>query len=180
MKTLQITLLVITALLCSIAGLKAEQKDLPKTSSIIGFKIKNAGINVDGKFEQFTTDIQYNAQHPEQSKFQGIIQVASINTGISMRDGHLLKPEYFDAEKFPGIKFQSLSVKSTSSNKLTISGQLTIRDITKPVVLDVDIAEVSGKRVYSTTLMINRREFGVGGKSWMMSDDVSIDMQIIE
>lgn len=180
MRNVQIALLVITALQCSIVEIKAAQKDLPKASSEVSFKIKNAGLNVDGKFEQFTTNISYDKENPEKTTFQGTIQVASVNTGVSMRDGHLLKPDYFDAEKYPEIKFTSQSVKKVSAKQLTVSGVLSIRDVKKPVTLEIDIEENTGKKVFTTSLQINRRDYGVGGKSWMMSDDVKIYIQIVE
>ncbi|MCC5928712.1 MAG: YceI family protein [Cyclobacteriaceae bacterium] len=180
MRRLKITLWVIVAMLCSIPISQAEQKGSPETSSVISFKIKNAGIFVDGKFENFTIDIQYDAKNPEKSTFQGIIQVASINTGISMRDGHLRKSEYFDTENFPEIRFRSLSVKSITVHKILISGLLTIRDVTKPVNLEIDITENNGRQIFTTSLQINRRDYGVGGKNWMMSDEVKIDIRIIE
>jgi polyisoprenoid-binding protein YceI len=180
MRILQITLGVIMAMLCSISILLAQPDGDPEASSTISFKIKNAGVTVDGKFERFSTDIQYDTNKPEQSIFQGTILVESINTGISLRDGHLRKSDYFDAKKFPEIRFLSQTVKSLSSEKLSISGLLTIRDITKPVAFEVNIEENDGMQIFTTSLRINRRDYDVGGKSWMMSDEVLIYIHIID
>lgn len=156
------------------------QKTVQSTKSSVTFKIKNAGMTVDGSFNKFTPTIFYNKLHPEQSVFEGKIDVKSINTGISMRDNHLQKAEYFDADKYPSITFKSTSVKSLGANKLEVTGNLTIKKTTKSVKLTVETKSVSSKNVFSTSLKLNRRDYGVGGSSWTLADDLTIFLEIVE
>lgn len=150
------------------------------TQSSVTFKIRNAGMTVDGKFDKFTSTIFYNKLHPEKSAFEGKIETKSINTAISMRDNHLRKAEYFDADKYPAITYKSTSVKTLGANKLEVMGELTIKKTTKSIKLIVDIKTDSGKNVFSTSLKLNRRDYGVGGSSWTLADDLTVYLEIVE
>ena len=147
-------------------------------SNHVKFKIKNAGINVDGYFKTFSSDIVYDKTDLKKCKFNGTITVSTINTGIDSRDNHLKKEEYFDATKYPQIKFTSTSIEKGKGNNLKVTGDLTVKKTTKKVTLDVTVSETSDKFTYNTNLKINRRDYGVGTKSWIMSDDVNISINI--
>ncbi len=146
--------------------------------SYIKFNIRNLGLNVEGIFNSFTTTVNYNKSQPAKSSFSAKIQVNSINTGINLRDNHLKKEEYFHAEKYPTITFQSKSVSSPSTNRLKVKGDLTIKGKTLPVELEVEVSEAGGKTQFSITCQIDRKDFGVGGSSWTMSDDVYLDLYV--
>ena len=167
-------LLILTPLLFSFVS------ELVSTDSHIQFKIKNAGLTVEGKFEKFTTDIKYFKSNPEKSTFNGVIEVSSINTGITMRDNDLQKSGYFDAKKYPHIIFKSTEVKRTRPNVLEITGNLTIKATTKKVVLQVQVVESGSKTTFLTNFDLNRRYYGVGGNSWILSDELKVDLKIIQ
>jgi hypothetical protein len=84
---------------------------------------------------------------------------------INMRDNHLRKEEYFDVANYPFITFSSTSVKKLSDNKLEVTGNLTIKKTTKSVKLVVEVKTVSGKNIFSTSIGLNRRDYGVGSSS---------------
>jgi polyisoprenoid-binding protein YceI len=151
-----------------------------KSNSSVTFKIKNAGMTVDGAFEKFTSTIVYNKANPEKSSFKGTIEATSINTGINMRDNHLRKAEYFDVANYPNITFSSTSVKKLSDNKLEVTGNLTIKKTTKSVKLVVEVKTVSGKNIFSTSIGLNRRDYGVGGSSWTLADNLTVYLEIEE
>ena len=71
------------------------------------------------------------------AKINFTVDVASIDTDNERRDNHLKGDDFFNAEKFPAMKFESTSMKSLGNNKYTLAGNLTIRDVTKPVSFDV-------------------------------------------
>ncbi|WP_375584493.1 YceI family protein [Cyclobacterium xiamenense] len=144
--------------------------------SYIKFTIRNLGLTVEGQFDSFTTTVDYNRTQPANSKFTATIQVNSINTGINKRDNHLRQEEYFHAEKYPTISFRSTSVSAPEPNRLTVKGDLTIKGKTLPVELAVAIREVGEKTQFSISGELDRRDFGVGGSSWVMSDDVYLDL----
>jgi len=150
------------------------------SGSSITFKIKNAGMTVDGAFEKFTSSIKYDKSSPEKSSFKGTIEATSINTGINMRDNHLRNTDYFDVANYPNITFSSTSVKKLSDNKLEVTGNLTIKKTTKSVKLVVDVKTVSGKNIFSTSIGLNRRDYGVGGISWTLADNLTVFFEIEE
>ena len=100
------------------------------------------------------------------TKIDVTIQAKSIDTRLEMRDGHLQKPEFFDAEKYPTITFKSTAV-TQSEGALTLEGDLTIKDVTKKVSIPVTIAGPvnmpEGVRLIGLTggLTINRQDYGV-------------------
>ncbi|MEX0882633.1 MAG: YceI family protein [Cyclobacteriaceae bacterium] len=144
----------------------------------IKFNIRNLGLNVEGIFESFTTSLDYDKNQPSNSRFSAKIQVNSINTGINKRDNHLKQEEYFHVEKYPTITFQSTNVSTSGTNKLKVKGDLTIKGKTLPVELDVAISESGGKTSFTISGQLDRRDFGVGDSSWVMSDDVYLDLYV--
>jgi len=104
------------------------------------------------------------------SKVNVSIEMASVNTGIAKRDDHVRSGDFFDAAKFPVMTFESTKVERTGTDKLKVTGNLTIKGVTKQVVLNVDgpSGEVKSpqgvaKRGASAVATINRQDFGV---SW--------------
>lgn len=131
--------------------------------SEITFKIKHLMIStVSGYFEKFDGAITTEGDSFENAKFTAGIDVDSINTKNADRDGHLKSADFFDAEAFPKISFTS-----TAFDGETLTGDLTIRDVTKSVSLDVDLSEVvvdpygQTKVGIEASTDINRQDFGL-------------------
>jgi polyisoprenoid-binding protein YceI len=147
-------------------------------ASYVKFNIRNLGLNVEGQFDSFVTTLDYNKNQPSSSSFTAKIQVNSINTGINKRDSHLKQEEYFHVEKYPTITYESTSVNAVGTNQLLVKGNLTIKGTTLPVDLKVDLSEAGGVTRFSISGELDRRDFGVGGSSWVMSDDVYLDLYV--
>jgi polyisoprenoid-binding protein YceI len=143
----------------------------------VTFKIKNAGFNVNGKFEKYTTNIVYNPAEPAKASFSGTISVTSINTNINKRDEHLRKNDYFDVAKYPNITFKSNSVREVSAGMLEVSGTLKIKNVSKTVVMPVSVKKVGNQHEFTGNLEINRRDYEVGGSSLILSDKVVITIR---
>jgi polyisoprenoid-binding protein YceI len=156
----------------------AQVWKLNQGKSHIRFMIKNAGLNVDGAFGEYDAKIDFKPESPEKSSFYAEIKVASINTGIGMRDRDLLGEKYFYEAKYPKITFQSTKVSPKKNNVFTVSGQLTIKGTKEQVSFDVNYAEESNETVFTFSLPLNRRDFGVGGSSWILSDDLNTNIQM--
>jgi polyisoprenoid-binding protein YceI len=146
----------------------------------VRFTIKNAGMSIEGSFTNFKSALSYDKADPANSSFSTEIQVKSINTGITMRDNHLKKADFFDLDKYPTIKFASTSVVAAGANTLKVSGNLTIKNVTKPVVLTVKVSEKDGKTTFSATTTLNRNTYGVGGSSWTMADDLTVNIKAVK
>ncbi|MFD2718843.1 YceI family protein [Hymenobacter monticola] len=165
----------------------ATKWTLDPTHSEVQFKIKHLVIStVTGSFKSFQGTMESAGENNfENAQVEFSLDVDSIDTNQEMRDGHLKGEEFFDAAKFPTIKFVSTSmVKDGDGYKLT--GNLTMKDVTKPVTLE---AEYGGSAVdfygntkagFEVTGKINRKEFGLtwGGiteaGAIVLGDDVKL------
>jgi polyisoprenoid-binding protein YceI len=149
-----------------------------QAQSTIKFRIKNAGFTTYGSFSDFSTEVQYDKNNPAKSKFTGTVKVKSVNTENSSRDAHLRKADFFDVDKYPTMKFESTEVSAVSTSKLNVKGNLTIKGVTKKVTFVTDIGSKSGKTSFTTSLYINRLDYGVGTSSWTLANDLYIDLYI--
>ncbi len=175
MKTKLFLLLALPMMLMSFAS---DSTVPPSEGENIKFKIKNAGITVDGSFEEFTADITYDKSKPNASVFNGTIKASSINTGIEMRDEHLVGEEYFDAKNHPNLTFKSTSVALLTNGKLKVKGTLTIKSTSKSVELIVTPTESGDQTFFETTLKLDRLDYEVGESSWVPSDDVPCTIKV--
>ena len=148
------------------------------SQSSVSFKIKNAGLTVNGSFSDFTTDVVYDANAPQNAKFNGTVVIKSVNTGIKMRDEHLVKADYFDAAKFPNMTFTTISVKPEDKNNLSVTGDLVIKGKSKKITFPVKITAAGTKNKFTGEFKINRRDFGVGGSSLLMTDNLTVLLDV--
>lgn len=136
--------------------------------SEVEFKVKHLLIStVTGRFRTFHASIENNNDDFTDAKVTFEAEVNSVTTGNDMRDGHLKSEDFFNAEKYPYLRFVSDDVKKVGNNKYKVAGDLTIRDITKPMVLDVTYngqmldSYKNTKAGFEITGRINRKEYGL-------------------
>lgn len=170
-------------------NLLAANYTLDPAHTTIGFKVKHLMIaNVKGSFERFKGVVVIDDKDITKSKIDVSIEIASINTNITKRDEHLRSADFFDAAKYPNMTFVSTKVERNGADRLKVYGNLTIRGITKPVILAVEgpTAEIKSpqgviKRGASATTTINRQDFGVSWNKKLDAGGVVVgdDVQII-
>ena len=139
-----------------------------KAHSFIGFKVKHMGlIEVPGYFRDFTGTVNYDASDPAKSSVEFSAKVTSVDTGVAGRDRHLRTADFFDVEKFPEMTFKSSKVEKKGKGWI-VSGDLTMRGVTKPVSIPFEITgflpggDRAGAKIGITgETVINRRDFGV-------------------
>lgn len=150
--------------------------------------------NVRGRFESFTGQVEFDEEDPTRSTVSVEIDAASINTREPQRDGHLKSPDFLDAEKYPSLRFDSTRVEKVDDSHGRIMGNLTIRDVTREVVLNVEYAGQAKSpwgttsAGFSATTKINRKDYGLvwnaaletGGV--LVGDEltISIDLEIVK
>lgn len=138
----------------------------------VGFVVRHLMVSkVRGNFGEATATITV-ADDPMQTAVNATIQTASINTGQADRDNHLRSGDFFESEKYPTMEFRSTGIKSHHGDTFTVDGELTIRDVTRPVELKVEFEGVGrspyGQDVFgfSATTEINREDWGL---TWNMA-----------
>jgi polyisoprenoid-binding protein YceI len=138
------------------------------THSEIGFKVKHMMFtNVSGKFNVFEATIENDEEHFETSKIEFSTDVNSIDTNNDDRDNHLRGADFFDIENYKKLSFISTSVEKIDEGEYQITGDLTIKDVTKSVVLETEYSGLmkdpwgNTKLGLSITGKINRKEFGL-------------------
>lgn len=113
------------------------------THSEVGFKVKHMMItNVNGSFGNFDAEAITHGEDFSSAKFSFSADINSINTGVADRDAHLKSDDFFNAEQYPKLNFKSTSIKDNGDGELNIEGELSIRDITKPVVLKAEFGGI--------------------------------------
>jgi polyisoprenoid-binding protein YceI len=122
----------------ALAALTGDYTIDPAHSSI-GFTVRHAMVtNVRGSFADHEGTLSLNGSDPSGSAAAIDVKIASIDTGIADRDGHLRSGDFFDAEQFPLMTFRSTSAEQLGGDNYRINGDLTIKDVTKPLAIDLE------------------------------------------
>ncbi|HYS35515.1 MAG TPA: YceI family protein, partial [Pseudonocardiaceae bacterium] len=107
--------------------------------SKIGFAVRHAMVtNVRGEFDEYEGKLHLDGANPANSSAELVIKVASVNTNQAQRDEHLRTGDFFSAETYPEITFRSTSAEEVGDDTYRLHGDLTIKDVTRPVTLDLE------------------------------------------
>lgn len=153
--------------------------------SSVEFAVKHMMFaTAKGRFSDVKGTITLDEQDPTNSKVDVEIAVASIDTRDEGRDTHLRSPDFFDAETFPTMTFQSTGVEPADDGTLRVTGTLQIRDVAKDVVLDATLngrgASPFGPQVigYSAATTINRKDFGLNWNAALEAGGVLVGEEV--
>ena len=135
----------------------------------VTFEVRHLFTNVNGRFNDFQGQIQFDPEKPGEVKVDGVIDAASINTNNEKRDQHLRSKDFFDVEKYPQIMFVSTKVTDVDPAKKTgkLHGTLTMHGVEKPVVLNVAYLGTGAdpwgntRAGFTAKTTINRKDYGV-------------------
>lgn len=165
--------------------------DIDPAHSRIGFSAKHAMVtNVRGAFNDVTGNLHVDFDDPDRSTAEIVLQVASIDTRNAQRDEHLRSADFFDVEQWPEIVFRSNRIEEVADNALVVSGDLTIRDVTKPITIPIEFTgahtDATGalRAGFEGTRRVDRREFGLewnvaldtGG--WLVSEKITLEFEL--
>ena len=156
------------------------------------FKVKHMMIsNVKGHFTGLSGTLTEHLVDSTLSSAEASIEVSTITTGDPQRDGHLKSADFFDAEKYPTILFRSTRVEPKGEGEYTVSGDITIHGVTKPVTFAVEGPTPPGKDPWgntriglSATTKINRKDFGLNWNAaletggFLVGEDVQITLDV--
>jgi polyisoprenoid-binding protein YceI len=186
MKVLKLASLAL-ALAAPLAMAQTSTWKSDPAHSEVDFTIKHLGVsNVHGRFGHVDATLVYDEKDITKSTVNATIDVAGLSTGETGRDNHLKTDSFFDVAKFATATFVSTSVAKGGSG-LLVSGNLTIKGVTKPVVLDVEgpSAPVTGMDKkphtgFTATTTIHRSDFGIGTSfpAAVLGEDVKIEVDL--
>ena len=169
----------------------ADTYAIDKDHSQVGFKIKHLAIStVPGTFSEFSGTFDFDPKNVAAAKVDATIAVSSVNTNQAKRDNHLRDADFFDVLKFPEMKFVSKKVTPVDADSFKVVGELTIRDVTKPVTLDVEFGGAAkdpwgnDRAAFTATTKFNRKDWGMqwnkaletGGL--LVGEDVHVTLEI--
>ena len=163
--------------------------------SAVNLTVRHMVISkVRGRFTKWNAKLALDTADLARSAVEVEIEAASIDTGVADRDTHLRSPDFLDAEKYPTLRYRSRRVEVASKDRLRVIGDLTIRDVTREVALDVEYGgqgkdPVGQQRAgFSATTSINRKDFGLtwnqaletGGVLVADRVDIEIELEAIQ
>lgn len=165
---------------------------LDPAHSSVEFKIKHMMIsNVKGSFNIASGTLTENTADPTKSAVEATVDIATISTGDPARDTHLKSADFFDAEKYPQMTFKSTRIEKKGSDSYSVTGDITMHGVTKPITFAVEGPSAPGKDPWgntriglSATTKINRKDFGL---TWnaaletggiLVGEDVQITLDV--
>ncbi|MGJ1268597.1 YceI family protein [Sphingobacterium spiritivorum] len=159
--------------------------NLDSAHSELEFKVKHMMIsNVKGLFQDFEIQLEGNGEDLTSATINAAIKTDSINTKNEQRDQHLKSGDFFDAANYPEIKFVSTSIVKKSEDEFAVTGDLTIKDVTKPITLDVDFGGIAvdpwgnSKVGYTFSGKINRSDFGLTWNAALETGGVMVSEEV--
>jgi polyisoprenoid-binding protein YceI len=179
---------LVVAMLIAGASMAQTNWSIDKVHSKVGFSAKHLVVSeVEGSFKDYDAKITSTADDFAGSTIEFTAKTASVSTDNEKRDNHLKSDDFFNAEKFPELKFTGNLVKE--NGKYVLKGNLTIRDVTKPVTLDVSyggrVKAFGGERAgFKITGKINRKEYGLKfnaaleGGGLVVSEEIEINVKV--
>lgn len=165
--------------------------NLDPTHSEVGFKVKHMMVtNLSGHFGEFNVIASTDGEDFGSAVISFSAKTASVNTGNEQRDGHLRSGDFFDSESHPELIFSGSKMENAGGSNYKLHGNLTIRNVTKPVVLDVEFGGIgkdpwgNTKAGFTVTGKINRKDFGLNWNAaletggMLVSEEVRLNSEI--
>jgi polyisoprenoid-binding protein YceI len=184
MKTMKNVLSLLFVALISTSAFAQTSWNVDNAHAKLAFSTVHLGISdVSGHFNEFDATIVAAEEDFSDAVFELTVKVASIDTEVGMRDDHLRSPDFFEVEKYPEMTYKSTSIKKAGQDRYTLTGDLTLHGVTKPVTMELwyrgTIENQQSKAItsgFQVTGTIKRSDFNVGPKFpfGMISDEVAI------
>jgi polyisoprenoid-binding protein YceI len=186
-----LAVLGVLALVTSSSAQASEWK-IDSAHSSAGFAVRHMMVStVRGSFGAVQGTVHLDDADPTKSTVEATIDAKSINTGIDKRDDHLRSADFFDVEKFPTLTFQSTKIEPKEGGAYTVTGDLTMHGVTKPVTLAVEpvgppVKDARGRmlRGASATGTLSRKDWGLTYNSTLeaggvaLSDEVKLQLDV--
>ena len=190
---IRLTLALASFLYCHAAA--AQEWQLDRAHSAAQFSVRHLMVStVRGHFGKLTGTVRYDPANPTASSVEAEVEVSTIDTSEPKRDAHLKSPDFFDVAQYPTMRFKSTNVEPAGPGKLKVTGDLTIRGVTRPAVFDVEgltppMKDRFGQRMGAmATAKISRKDFGMtwnraieaGGVTVGDEVTITIDTELVQ
>jgi polyisoprenoid-binding protein YceI len=186
MNKLFATALSATLFFSSALFTSAFAQKLAPTGSAINFNSKQMGVNVEGSFTKFDTQVAFDPKKPEAGKVAFSIDLTSVDIGDAGTMAELKKPGWFDSARVPTASFSSTSIKATGPSKFDIAGNLIIKGISKPVTVPITLTQQglpAGQTRADGSFIIKRLEYKIGDGDWndvsLVANDVQVKIRLM-
>ena len=161
----------------------------------IGFSVRHMVVSkVRGRFGRYSGSVKLDDEDLTRSEVSVEIEAASLDTGVADRDTHLRSADFFDVERFPKLTFRSSRIEPRGGNRFKVTGDLTIRDVTREVELDVEYGGQAKdpwgnqRAGFLASTSIDRKDFGLRWNQMLETGgvlvgdrvDVEIELQLIK
>ena len=180
-------LLALFTVIAAAASLSAETYTIDPVHSSVGFSLRHLVSKFSSSFTKVSGTVNYDAAKPEASTVEATVEIASVATSNEKRDNHIKSPDFFDATKFPTASFKSKSFKKTGADTFDVTGDLTIKDVTKEVTLKTTLvgtgpgmggATLTGWEATTTIKKSDYRLAGPAMLSAVLGDDVALTISV--
>lgn len=163
---------------------------IDRTHSEATFQVRHLITKVRGNFADFEGTVSFDEATPEQSSVNFTIQAASINTSVADRDKHLRSDDFFAVEKYPTITFTSTGIAAKGGNEFDVTGNLTMRGVTKSIVIPVSLLGSAvdpwgnQKVAFEGEVTLNRKDYGLNWNAaletggFLVGDEVKVQLSI--
>ena len=173
---------ILLAALTTWAAPATAQQKLNPAQSEIAFTSKQMGVPVDGKFKKFDAQVAFDPKKPEAAKISFVIDLASVSLGTAETEAEVFKPDWFSTKLFPQATFASTTVKSAGAGKFEVAGKLTIKGVSRDVVVPVTISQASGNTAAVGSFTMKRLDFKIGDGDWgdtsLVANDVLVKFKL--
>lgn len=190
--TLSATVLGLGGLALAGPALQAKPSPAPASGSYsidavhsaVIFRIKHLDTSWSfGRFNSFSGTIDLDEKSPEKSSVTIAIEMDSVDTAVQKRNDHLKSPDFFDAVQFPTSSFVSKSVKKTSDRKYSVTGDLELHGVTKPITLDLEHVGFSDTKMgvragFYGMFTVKRSDYGISALPEALGDEVQITVSL--
>lgn len=160
-----------------------EYEDVNRAASQISFTYQQFGQRVYGTFSEFEGTLSFDTQRPEAAHALLKIQLASIDAGSEQANTQLQQPAWFDTQAHPVGVYASSGATTLGDHRYRITGNLTIKGITRPVDIDVLLKEQGGIGVFDGEFILKRADFRIGEGEWagnsVVSDAIHIKFKMV-
>lgn len=189
-----LTALIAVAAAASLAAAAPTTWKIDPAHTQAGFSVRHFFAKVHGVFHDVQGTIVFDPDDTSAVKIDASVKVASVDTGNPERDGDLKSDHFFDAEKNPTLTFKSTKVTRAGKNQYKISGELSMRGVTKPVTFDAEFLGSAAESVdghswgskagFTATTVVNRKDWGINWNKTldnggvMVDDSVTIELEV--